>query len=71
MDPKQVTQQQIVHFPRLDPSQPPWPSVIHELPTAAVYHLAGGRDGGPGDDRKLGDHDGGVPCTRRNRGFMS
>lgn len=54
-----VTRQQIFHFPRLDPSAPPWPSVIHE-DARPIYHLAGGRDGGPEDDRKIGEHDGGV-----------
>jgi monomeric sarcosine oxidase len=67
LPPLQVTQQQIFHFPRLDPTQPPWPSVIHEGSDAAVYHLAGGRDGGPGDDRKIGEHDGGSHCTAAER----
>jgi sarcosine oxidase len=53
-----VTQQQIFHFPRLDLGAAPWPSVIHEG-ERPVYHLAGGRDGGPGDDRKIGEHDAG------------
>jgi glycine/D-amino acid oxidase-like deaminating enzyme len=67
LPPMQVTQQQVFHFPRLDPSAPPWPSVIHESATAAVYHLAGGRDGGSADDRKIGEHDGGTPCTAATR----
>jgi monomeric sarcosine oxidase len=67
LPPLQVTQQQIFHFPRRDPGLPPWPSVIHESTTAAVYHLAGGRDGGPDDDRKIGEHDGGVACTADDR----
>jgi monomeric sarcosine oxidase len=67
LPPLQVTQQQVFHFPRLDASAPPWPSVIHESATAAVYHLAGGRDGGASDDRKIGEHDGGVPCTAATR----
>jgi sarcosine oxidase len=46
----------VFHFPRLDPTAAPWPSVIHEWDGPAVYHLAGGRDGGPGDDRKIGEH---------------
>lgn len=50
-----VTQQQIFHFPRLHPDQAPWPSVIHEA-SESVYHLAGGRDGGSGDDRKIAEH---------------
>lgn len=67
LPPLQVTQQQIFHFPRLDTGLPPWPSVIHESASAAVYHLAGGRDGGPGDDRKIGEHDGGAACTADDR----
>jgi glycine/D-amino acid oxidase-like deaminating enzyme len=62
-----VTQQQLFHFPRLDPTQPPWPSVIHKSSSAAVYHLAGGRDGGPLDDRKIGEHDAGTACTASSR----
>ena len=67
LPPLRVTQQQIFHFPRLDPTQPPWPSVIHEGVDSAVYHLAGGRDGGAGDDRKIGEHDGGSSCTAADR----
>jgi sarcosine oxidase len=67
LPPLRVTQQQIFHFPRLDPSAPPWPSVIHESATNAVYHLAGGRDGGPLDDRKIGEHDGGTECAAASR----
>jgi sarcosine oxidase len=61
-----VTQQQIFHFPRRDPAAPAWPSVIHEA-EHAVYHLAGGRDGGPGDDRKIGEHDAGIETTAAGR----
>jgi sarcosine oxidase len=66
LPPLRVTQQQIFHFPRRDPGSAPWPSVIHggDRP---IYHLAGGRDGGPGDDRKIGEHDAGIetsPATR-------
>ena len=57
-----VTQQQLFHFPRVDPAQPPWPSVIHQE-AREIYHLAGGRDGGPGDARKVGEHGGGIPVT--------
>jgi sarcosine oxidase len=67
LPPMRVTQQQIFHFPRLDPSAPPWPSVIHESATNAVYHLAGGRDGGALDDRKIGEHDGGTECSAAKR----
>ena len=59
LPPLVVTQQQVFHFARLDPTAPPWPSVIHE-DTRPIYHLAGGRDGGPEDDRKVAEHDGGV-----------
>jgi sarcosine oxidase len=67
LPPLRVTQQQVFHFPRLDPSAPAWPSVIHEPVGHAVYHLAGGRDGGPGDDRKIGEHDGGHETTAAGR----
>jgi monomeric sarcosine oxidase len=50
-----VTEQHVFHFPRRDPTQPPWPSVIHR-DESDVYHLAGGRDGGPDDARKIGEH---------------
>ena len=61
-----VTQQQVFHFPRLDTTATPWPSVIHE-DARPIYHLAGGRDGGPGDDRKIGEHDGGNETTAATR----
>jgi monomeric sarcosine oxidase len=67
LPPLAITQQQVFHFPRLDPAAAAWPSVIHESATAAVYHLAGGADGGAGDDRKIGEHDGGVACTADTR----
>jgi sarcosine oxidase len=62
-----VTQQQIFHFPRLDVSAPPWPSVIHQRDGHGIYHLAGGRDGGPHDDRKIGEHDFGRHTTADTR----
>src|SRR5581483_926408 len=68
--PLTVTQQQVFHFPRLDPSAPPWPSVIHD-DGHGVYHLAGGRDGGPGDDRKIGEHyHGGVTTADTRDGIV-
>jgi monomeric sarcosine oxidase len=67
LPPLRVTQQQIFHFPRRDPTAPPWPSVIHEPVENPVYHLAGGRDGGPGDDRKIGEHLGGHEVTAADR----
>jgi sarcosine oxidase len=62
-----ITQQQIFHFPRLEPDAPAWPSVIHEAAGHGWYHLAGGRDGGPGDDRKIGEHDQGTVVTADGR----
>ena len=67
LPPLRVTQQQVFHFPRLDAAAPPWPSVIHEAAAESVYHLAGGRDGGAGDDRKIGMHTGGRETTAAGR----
>lgn len=65
LPPLRVVQNEVLHFPRVDPAAPPWPSVIHEE-ELSVYHLAGGRDGGAGDDRKIGNHYGGVETTAEN-----
>jgi monomeric sarcosine oxidase len=65
----EVTQQQIFHFPRMDTQAEAWPSVIHDELTP-VYHLAGGRDGGPGDDRKVAEHRHGTPTTAAGRSGM-
>jgi len=70
LPPLTVTQEQVFHFPRRDLSVPAWPSVIHERDAAeghAVYHLAGGRDGGPNDDRKIGIHFAGTVTTAADR----
>jgi sarcosine oxidase len=67
LPPLRVTQQQLFHFPRRDPAEPAWPSVIHDRDAHAVYHLAGGRDGGASDDRKIGEHDGGRETTAAER----
>jgi monomeric sarcosine oxidase len=61
-----VTQQQVFHFPRLEPDAEPWPSVIHEA-ADSIYHLAGGRDGGSGDDRKIAEHRHGSATTASGR----
>jgi sarcosine oxidase len=63
LPPMRVVRNEVLHFPRLDTSAPPWPSVIHEDVPLSVYHLAGGRDGGAGDDRKIGDHYGGLETS--------
>ena len=60
-----VTQQQIFHFPRRDVESEPWPSVVHR--DTMVYHLAGGRDGGPRDHRKIAEHRHGMPTTAAAR----
>lgn len=65
LPPLAVTQQQIFHFVRLDPGAELWPSVIHA--DADIYHLAGGRDGGPADDRKIAEHRRGTPTTATAR----
>lgn len=67
LPPLHVTRQQIFHFPRRDPAAEPWPSVIHESDAHPVYHLAGGRDGGSGDDRKIGEHGVGPPNSLSDR----
>ncbi|MCM2424989.1 FAD-dependent oxidoreductase [Streptomyces sp. RKAG337] len=66
LPPLTVTQQDTFHFPRLDPAAPAWPSVLHEQ-GAGIYHLAGGRDGGPADDRKVGEHYAGRETTAAGR----
>ncbi len=66
LPPLAVTQQQIFHFPRLDTDAEQWPSVIHDELTP-VYHLAGGRDGGPGEDRKIAEHRHGTATTASGR----
>lgn len=66
LPPLRVTQQDVFHFPRRDPSAEPWPSLIH-LGPHPVYHLAGGRDGGTEDDRKFAEHHGGRLTTAVDR----
>lgn len=68
LPPVTVTQQQVFHFPRRDSRAAPWPSVIHVTHGGGeFYHLAGGRDGGPGDDRKVGEHGNGTATTAETR----
>lgn len=66
LPPLRVRQQPVFHFPRRDVAAPAWPTVIHE-DAQAFYHLPGGRDGGTGDDRKLGEHDWGTLTTAADR----
>jgi sarcosine oxidase len=53
LPPLRVTRQSVFHFARRDPAGVLWPSTIHDSPSGAHYHLAGG---GVRDDRKLGQH---------------
>jgi sarcosine oxidase len=62
LPPLAVTQQQVFHFPRRDEAVAPWPSVIHQ-DAMEVYHLAGGRDGGREDARKVAEHMNGAVTT--------
>ncbi|WP_246204522.1 FAD-dependent oxidoreductase [Streptomyces tailanensis] len=61
-----VTQQQVFHFPRRDPTAPPWPVVVHK-DALSTYSLPGGRDGGPLDGRKIAEHDAGGPTSADTR----
>ncbi len=64
-----VTQQQVFHFPRRD-HDTDWPTVVHEPELDPIrYHLPGGRDGGPGDGRKLAEYSApdSVPTTAERR----
>jgi sarcosine oxidase len=67
LPPLRVTRHSVFHLPRLDPAAPLWPSVIHEG-DPVIYHLAGGRDGGPDDARKIGEHYAGVPVAPASHG---
>ncbi|TDU02155.1 sarcosine oxidase [Streptomyces sp. 846.5] len=61
-----VTQQQVFHFPRLDPAAVPWPVIVHK-DALSTYSLPGGRDGGPDDGRKIAEHDAGPRTTAADR----
>jgi monomeric sarcosine oxidase len=67
LPPLRVTRRSVFHLPRLDTAAPQWPSVIHEA-RPVIYHLAGGRDGGPDEARKIGEHDAGVVVSADERG---
>ena len=60
-----VTQQQIFHFPRRDPSVD-WPVFIHE-DELSIYGLPGGRDGGEGNAQKVAEHNRGLVTTASTR----
>lgn len=60
----QVSEHRVFHFPRADESVA-WPVTIHRE-DLDIYHLPGGRDGGPGDARKIAEHNG-RPSDPRHR----
>lgn len=49
-----VTEHRVFHFPRVDQTIT-WPVTIHRE-DLDIYHLPGGRDGGPGEARKIAEH---------------
>ncbi len=49
-----VTEHRVFHFPRVDQTMT-WPVTIHRE-HLDIYHLPGGRDGGPGEARKIAEH---------------
>lgn len=59
-----VTEHRVFHFPRADQSLT-WPVTIHRE-DLDIYHLPGGRDGGPGEARKIAEHVG-RPADPRQR----
>ena len=58
-----VTEHRVFHFPRVDESVV-WPVTIHRE-DLDIYHLPGGRDGGPADARKIAEHVGRPSDPRR------
>ncbi|MGW3118308.1 FAD-dependent oxidoreductase [Streptomyces sp. NPDC001107] len=65
LPPLEVTQQQVFHFPRRDPSVQ-WPTLIWDG-ELRLYGLPSGSDGGPLPTYKVAEHDRGTPTTARTR----
>jgi len=63
LPPLAVSEHRVFHFPRVDESMQ-WPVTIHRE-ILDLYHLPGGRDGGPGDARKIAEHVGRPSDPRR------
>jgi monomeric sarcosine oxidase len=63
--PVTVTQQQVFHFPRRDPSID-WPVFVHRH-ALFVYGLPGGRDGGEHNAQKVAEFDSGTVTTATDR----
>lgn len=68
MPPIRVTEHRVFHFPRRDESVT-WPVTVHRA-ALDVYHLPGGRDGGPGNARKIAEHTGPVTTARTREGVV-
>jgi monomeric sarcosine oxidase len=64
LPPLTVSEHRVFHFPRADESVH-WPVTIHRE-VLDLYHLPGGRDGGPNDARKIAEHIG-RPSDPRHR----
>ncbi len=60
-----VTQQQVFHFPRRDPSID-WPTFVHRH-ALFVYGLPGGRDGGEHNAQKVAEYQSGAVTTATGR----
>lgn len=68
LPPVRVTEHRVFHFPRRDESVT-WPVTLHR-DALDIYHLPGGRDGGPGDARKIAEHTGPVTTARTRQGVV-
>jgi len=68
LPPIRVTEHRVFHFPRRDESVT-WPVTLHR-DALDIYHLPGGRDGGPGDARKIAEHTGPVTTARTRQGVV-
>ena len=68
LPPIRVTEHRVFHFPRRDESVV-WPVTLHR-DAIDIYHLPGGRDGGPGDARKIAEHTGPVTTGRTREGVV-
>lgn len=66
LPPLTVTQQQVFHFARADPSVD-WPVFVYKSATTQIYGLPSGADGGPAPAFKVAQHDGGQPTTATTR----
>ncbi len=68
LPPIRVTEHRVFHFPRRDESVT-WPVTLHR-DALDIYHLPGGRDGGPGNARKIAEHTGAATTARTREGVV-